>query len=211
MTIEMITHPHRDHREATVAAGRDRRAVILASAARLFAEKGVATTTVREVADAANILSGSLYHHFESKDHIVEEIVINYIDDLKRGYDGVASQGDPRRDLADLILVSLQVAERHHAATEIYLNELQSLRSLPRYDQIRSARQAMRRTWLGAIESGVAAGVFRSDIEPQVVYRLIREAVWRSVRWYRPTAEYPVERLAQDCAAMFLDGLRAAP
>ncbi|MPZ25963.1 MAG: TetR family transcriptional regulator [Micromonosporaceae bacterium] len=190
------------------ARDRDRRAEILAGAAALFAEKGVATTTVRELADAAGILSGSLYHHFESKDHIVEEIVISYVDDLRRGYDrALAEEQEPRARLVNLIRVSLEVAERHHGATEIYLNELQSLRSLPRYGTIRRARSAMRKAWIATIESGIQAGAFRSDLDPQVVYRLIREAVWRSVRWYRPTAAYPVERFASDCASIFLDGL----
>ncbi|HEY8473735.1 MAG TPA: TetR/AcrR family transcriptional regulator [Natronosporangium sp.] len=191
-------------------SARDRRAEILAIAAKLFAEKGVATTTVRELADAAGILSGSLYHHFESKDHIVEEIVLSYVEDLKRGYDqAVAGEPDPRRRLVNLIRVSLEVAERHHAATEIYLNELPSLRTLPRYGTIRRARSAMRKAWIATIEAGIESGAFRSDLDPQVVYRLIREAVWRSVRWYRPTPAYPVERFAEDCASIFLDGLAA--
>ncbi|UMG92355.1 helix-turn-helix domain-containing protein [Nocardioides sp. TF02-7] len=40
-----------------------RRGELLAIAARLFAEKGFKNTTVRDIADAAGILSGSLYHH----------------------------------------------------------------------------------------------------------------------------------------------------
>jgi len=53
----------------------DRRDVILERAADLFARQGVAATTVREIADAVGILSGSLYHHFASKDEIVDAIV----------------------------------------------------------------------------------------------------------------------------------------
>src|SRR5262249_57938903 len=46
----------------------ERREEILAIAAKIFADKGYASTTVREIADAAGILSGSLYHHFDSKE-----------------------------------------------------------------------------------------------------------------------------------------------
>jgi AcrR family transcriptional regulator len=60
----------------------DRHDQILAAAAELFARKGVAATTVREIADQVGILSGSLYHHFDSKEAMVDEILSPYLKDL---------------------------------------------------------------------------------------------------------------------------------
>ena len=59
---------------------KDRRELILATAAGMFARKGVRSTTVREIADAVGILSGSLYHYFNSKDEIAQEIVMDFLD-----------------------------------------------------------------------------------------------------------------------------------
>ncbi|HEX3947502.1 MAG TPA: helix-turn-helix domain-containing protein, partial [Acidimicrobiales bacterium] len=70
----------------------DRREAILNAAAQLFASKGVAATTVREIADAVGILSGSLYHHFRSKQSIVEEILTSYLEDLHKGYTSVLTE-----------------------------------------------------------------------------------------------------------------------
>lgn len=53
----------------------DRRAQILEASARLFAEYGFETTSVRQIADEVNILAGSLYHHFSNKDEILHEII----------------------------------------------------------------------------------------------------------------------------------------
>jgi len=47
---------------------RTRREELLSIAAKLFAERGFKNTTVRDIADAAGILSGSLYHHFPGKE-----------------------------------------------------------------------------------------------------------------------------------------------
>ena len=52
-----------------------RRDELLATAGRMFAEQGLRSTTVRDIADAAGILSGSLYHHFDSKESMVDEIL----------------------------------------------------------------------------------------------------------------------------------------
>ena len=41
-----------------------RRDELLELAAAMFAERGLKATTVRDIADSAGILSGSLYHHF---------------------------------------------------------------------------------------------------------------------------------------------------
>jgi AcrR family transcriptional regulator len=44
-----------------------RRAEILAAAARVFAEKGYANTTTREIAEAADVAEGTLYNYFGGK------------------------------------------------------------------------------------------------------------------------------------------------
>lgn len=51
-----------------------RRDQILAAAGLLFAKRGYASVSVRQIADAAGILGGSLYHHFPSKRELFIEV-----------------------------------------------------------------------------------------------------------------------------------------
>jgi AcrR family transcriptional regulator len=60
-----------------------RRTEILQSAASLIASSGL-RTSLQEIADAAGILPGSLYHHFESKEAILIELIRRYHADLDR-------------------------------------------------------------------------------------------------------------------------------
>ena len=60
-----------------------RREEILQTAAKLFASSGF-RTSLADIAEACGILPGSLYHHFESKEAIVVELVHRYHDDLDR-------------------------------------------------------------------------------------------------------------------------------
>jgi AcrR family transcriptional regulator len=186
----------------------ERRERILASAAGLFARKGVSATTVREIADEVGMLSGSLYHHFDSKEAMVDEIVTSYLEDLRVRYKAVAaSDADPRTKLHDLVIASLEVVEAHPHATEIYQNEVNYLTQIERFGYLKNAGKEVQSTWLEVINAGVRDGVFRSDLDPKVLYRLMRDSVWLSVRWFKPTRDYPVSRFAEDCITLFLDGL----
>jgi AcrR family transcriptional regulator len=195
-----------------VAAPPDRREQILTSAAALFASRGVAATTVRQIADEVGILSGSLYHHFESKEAIVHEIIGPYLDDLRARYTAALhQQTDPSDRLRTLVRASLETAAAHPHATEIYQNDVNYLTQLPRFRYLKAIGKEVQNTWLDVINAGVAQHQFRADIDPKTFYRLIRDAVWLSVRWFHPTRDYPTNRLVDDCTTVFLNGLTARP
>jgi AcrR family transcriptional regulator len=66
---------------SAVSVGGARRTEILETAAELFASSGI-RTSLKDIADACGILPGSLYHHFESKEALVVELVECYHADL---------------------------------------------------------------------------------------------------------------------------------
>jgi TetR/AcrR family transcriptional regulator, cholesterol catabolism regulator len=194
-----------------MAEVQDRRELILSTAAEMFARKGLRATTVRAIADAVGVLSGSLYHHFPSKDAIVDEVLTRYLDAIRARYAVVlASDKGPAERLHDLVATSLEIAEEQPHATAIYQNEAQYLREVPGFSNIQSAAAEIQQTWLQVIAAGVADGVFRDDIPSWVFYRLIRDAVWLSVRWHRPDGPYSTHQLAEDVTSLFLHGFAAS-
>ncbi|MFY1631829.1 TetR/AcrR family transcriptional regulator [Solwaraspora sp. WMMB335] len=193
-----------------MATSRSRRDHILHRAGALFASKGVAGTTVREIADDVGILSGSLYHHFESKEAMVDEILSGYLADLRTRYQQVlADPAGPGVQLRSLIRASLESAAAHPHATEIYQNDANYLRGLSRFGYLRSAGRDVETTWLTVIEAGRQDGSLRTDIDPKTFYRLTRDAIWLTVRWFKPNTKHSLNRLITDCTAIFLDGITA--
>ena len=190
-----------------------RREEILASAAELFARKGIKATTVREIGDAVGVQSGSLYYHFDSKDAMAREILMDFLTTIQDRYaKALADTRDAADALRQLILASLRLTREKPHATTIYQNELAYLREDPRFGEVLAASADVRQAWLDVIERGVAAGTFRDDVSPRVFHRLVRDAVWLSGRWHPASDDdRSADRLADDITSVFLHGFAARP
>lgn len=188
----------------------DRREVILTTAARLFAHKGVKPSTIRMIADAVDITSGSLYHHFDSKDAIVREVLGRYLTTLSNNLvETLQEETDSATRLHNLVFRSLEVSNNNLYAATIYQNELHYLNESPRFDPIHVIVDDIQRTWRRVIEGGVRDGSFRLDLDATLFHNLIRDAVWFSVRYYHSSDSHTTETLAAEVTAIFLHGFSA--
>ncbi|MFE3546812.1 TetR/AcrR family transcriptional regulator [Nocardia sp. NPDC059177] len=187
---------------------RTRRAELLDLAADLFAERGLRATTVRDIADSAGILSGSLYHHFDSKESMVDEILRGFLDDLFGRYREISAAGlSSRATLEALVLASYEAFDRHHAAVAIYQAEAKNLRDADRFGYIRDFNIEFRDLWHRVLAAGVADGSFRPELDVELAFRFLRDTVWVAVRWYTPGGSITVNNLAQQYLTIVLDGL----
>ena len=96
-----------------------RRTEILDTAAEMFATGRRAS--LKEIADACGILPGSLYHHFDSKEAIVIELVRRYQADLDHVAEVALERSDPRRPsplqaISDFGTAIAECAVRNRAA-----------------------------------------------------------------------------------------------
>ncbi|MCW2768103.1 MAG: kstR2 3, partial [Nocardioides sp.] len=185
MTTEAETH------------GNTRRAELLSIAAGLFAEKGFKNTTVRDIADASGILSGSLYHHFDSKESIVDEILSTFQEELFASYDAVlASDDDARTKIERAVHLSFEAIDKHRHEVAIFQNEADYLGGFERFAYLAERNAQSREVWITLLDDGVRSGVLRSDLDIELTYRFIRDTVWVAVRWYRPGRKLTHERIA---------------
>jgi len=197
--------------KATAPLVSERREEILALAARIFADKGYASTTVREIADSAGILSGSLYHHFDSKESMLDEIMHGFLDHIVARYRArVDEGGDPLAVLRALVREAFTSLGANPAALAVMINEFNFLVQFPRFAYLREGAEETERLWVGVIEDGMREGVFRSDLDGRMIYRFMRDAIWISVRWYRPDGKYRPEEIADFYLELLLDGLVTA-
>lgn len=194
--------------ESTTAEARTRRTELLAIAAQLFADKGFRNTTVRDIADAAGILSGSLYHHFDSKESMVDEILSTFQEELFGQYDEIlASPDDARTKLERAVRVSFEAIENHPHEVAIYQNDADYLGTFDRFGYLKDRNAQSRQVWVTLIEEGVRTGVLRDDLDVTLTYRFIRDTVWVAVRWYRPGRGLSHTDIADQYVRILLDGI----
>ncbi len=108
MLREAATEPRHEPRQ-------EPRQEILRAAARLFQQQGYDATSMNDVAAALKLSKGGLYHHFQSKDEILYNIMSHAMDiteqrviNVVRHIDGVSAAGAEER-LRTLIRLHIQV------------------------------------------------------------------------------------------------------
>lgn len=185
-----------------------RRDELLQLAATMFAERGLKATTVRDIADSAGILSGSLYHHFKSKEQMVEEVLRDFLDWLFDSYQQVlATETTPLDRLKGLFMASFEAIEHRHAQVVIYQDEAKRLSPLPQFGFVDDRNREQRKMWIDLLHDGIADGTFRPDLDVDLVYRFIRDTTWVSVRWYQPGGPLTAEEVGRQYLAIVLGGI----
>jgi AcrR family transcriptional regulator len=184
-----------------------RHADMVRIASELFAQKGFRATTVREIAEAAGILSGSIYHHFDSKEAIGDEILSGFLDEVLADYRSAVSAGsDPANVLERIVRSSSHTLARHHAALTMLQNDWSYFSTQPRFAYMRKDLREIERIWITQLERGKEAGVFRADMDVKLTYRLLRDILWLPMNW-RVAGGFSTDQVVDALLRLLFDGI----
>ncbi len=74
------------------------------TALRLFVEKGVAETTIRDIAKEAGIAEGTLYRHYAGKEAMAWELFVENFTAIGRTLNEIQRRKDTTREKLDAII-----------------------------------------------------------------------------------------------------------
>lgn len=175
---------------------------ILDASARLFATQGFADTTVRDIADAVEILSGSLYHYFSSKEAILEAVMREFMVDLAHGVEQIAaSDASPTDRFDDLVRHAFAQSDARPFHVRTYQAEFLRLAGQSDFAFVSDLSARIEELWIQTMAA--AADSFPGEVDVHVRYRLVRDAVWGVVQWYRPSQTHDPAGLAEDYLRVF--------
>lgn len=189
---------------ATVAeADGNRRADLVRVSARLFREKGFDGTTVRDIADAVGMRSGSPFYHFKSKQEILAAVMEEgLVAGLAATESIVESELAPREKFHSLVRSHLEtVLGEGHDFIPVLLYEWRAL-SPDLQARIIDLKDRYDQLWQQVVEELNAAGLIRSD--SKVARLLLLGAVNYSMQWYKPGKGLSIDELARQTVEFFI-------
>jgi TetR/AcrR family transcriptional regulator, cholesterol catabolism regulator len=185
-----------------------RRDEILSIAAQQFAERGVASTTVRDIGSAAGILSGSLYHHFESKEQMVAELLLPVMQRQVGHYRAIVALDSGAADtLRSLIMTAVAEAAETPSQTRMIRNDAQTFSATPALRPVAGLLIEAAKLWASVIERGVTTSEFRPDVDARLIVAAMFDAVLSTTRWFAGKQRRSPDRVGAALADLFLGGL----
>ncbi|POA55846.1 MULTISPECIES: TetR/AcrR family transcriptional regulator [unclassified Pseudomonas] len=179
------------------------RGKLLRTAAHLFRNKGYERTTVRDLAGAVGIQSGSIFHHFKSKDDILRAVMqetIHYNTVLMRAE--LAEAGSVRERVLALIRCELQsIMGGSGEAMAVLVYEWRSL-SAEGQAAVLALRDIYEQIWLQVLGEAKEAGFIRGDVF--ITRRFLTGALSWTTTWFRAEGSMTLEQLAQEALLLVL-------
>ncbi|MDF5796867.1 atu genes transcriptional repressor AtuR [Pseudomonas aeruginosa] len=179
------------------------RGKLLQTAAHLFRSKGYERTTVRDLASAVGIQSGSIFHHFKSKDEILRSVMeetILYNTALMRA--ALADAEDLRERVLGLIRCELQsIMGGTGEAMAVLVYEWRSL-SAEGQAYILGLRDIYEQMWLDVLGEARLAGYCQGD--PFILRRFLTGALSSTTTWFRPEGPMSLDQLAEEALALVI-------
>lgn len=169
---------------------------VLSGAAYLFHKHGYAKTTVRELAQFIGIQSGSLFHHFKSKDEILATIMEQtIIYNHARLEEAIQSSLDPMQQLKQLIYAELNsITGDTGCAMAVLVYEWFAL-STEKQNELLKRRNHYEDLWLSVIQQLCDLGQIQQDAF--IWRRLIGGAIAWTVTWYKPNGKISMQQLTE--------------
>jgi len=190
----------------------DSRQEILRTAARLFQQRGYDATSMNDVAAALKLSKGGLYHHFQSKDEILFEIMNHAMEiTQERVLNPVRAISDPEERLRALIRLHIEVvlSPRDREIT-VMLHE-----NHPLPPALRKRINARKKDYIHFLESlmtevqNKAQHQTRGKVSPRAAaFALLGMINW-IYQWYKPEGELQARNLIPQFTDLIFGGIFA--
>lgn len=185
--------------------------LILDTAARLFAKHGYHGTPLKNIAAEVNMKAGSLYYHFSSKEHLMQEVLDRSILVIRQMVDQEVAKLAGSTEFEALLRASI----RGHLLAILKYSDYTST-SIRNYGQIPKAvqkashgpRENYEQYWRELMQIGVEQGVIREGVNVHLLRLSIFGSMnWASV-WFKKSTD-SIEAIAETQTDLFLKGCLA--
>ena len=188
------------------------RELILDTALAEFGASGFAGARLEDIAVAAGITRGAIYHHFESKEHLYRTLVEERSQGINTLTQSIVEAGDdPLQTLRRLLVSLLSYAEtdKDYRALLLMLTKTgmgSAERSI--MVQTKAGRRAFVEHLTGLYSAGIRIGVFRPDLQPEVAaLTTVGFLNGLGLLWIQDPAWFSIKDQAENLADAHIQGV----
>src|SRR5215203_4669969 len=189
-----------------VATGK--REAILRAAIKVFAGKGYFNSKVADIAREARVADGTVYLYFKSKEDILHSIFDRSVEEaLDAARKQIERLADPKEKLRRIALLHLERLGADRDLAVVFQVELRG--STKFMEEFSAAGFAEYLSLIrSTFEEGQRAGVFRRDLKPNVVAKVLFGALDEmATNWILSKRRYKLAPMADDVLDIFLNGV----
>lgn len=151
---------------------------VLQAATRLFSEKGLHGTSIRDIEKASGVSKGLIMHHFETKENLYAAVQNKLIEDYTAW---MASRRDSSEDLLDLITTAVRGALKYQRAHQDF-RRIGLWSYLEGMGTSTDLEKRFTTSLIKAVETGQEVGLIRNDIDAFVTPYIVRGAIEEWIR-----------------------------
>jgi len=157
---------------------------IRAAAMDLFTRQGYQATTMADIGAAVGMRAPSLYKHVASKQHLLAQIMLRTMEDLRSAHQvAVTGTDDPAERLRRAAEAHVRYHARHRLEAFVGNREIRSLEE-PSLSQVLARRAEYTQGFRTLVDAGVEAGVFQVQSRRLSTYAILDLGMGVAT-WYR--------------------------
>ncbi len=185
----------------------DTRDQLIHAALVLFDTNGYPRTSVEDIVAKAKVTKGAFYHHFGSKEEVLEIIHNVYVESQIELCTRIISEDmNPREKLRELARATITNLNQYRAHVSVYMQDRRFLTD-QRKKNVLEKRSEIDKLFNSIIEDGVRSGYFRTDVSPKLItFGIIGMYAW-VINWWKPSGSLSLEQIADQYVDVLLDGL----
>jgi|SRR5690625_1949631 len=176
---------------------------IINTAITLFAKKGYAATSIRDIASSVDMKSASLYYYMKNKKDLLMLIMDRYLIQLISGAEAELSElntASANEKLKGLIKYHVRSHGNEQLAALVVDTEYRSLEGNDRI-QIKQLRKKYEKIWTNLLEEGESEGVFHFEDKHVSSFAIISLCTGVA-HWYRNSGRLSVDEVADKYAIL---------
>lgn len=198
-------------RSASSGEGSGRRQEVICEAAALFAERGVARTSLADIGTRVGIQKASLYHFFRSKEDLAFEVLRDVVDRPYLGLQAIAADGDltpPAKLVAAAAALGKLFGDEPNKMHVLVRENMQRILSVEHSRHVAERKAAYTALCQQILEEGDRSGHLRCADTRLAAFALIGSVNWMFA-WFHPGGALTGEDVGRSIGEMFVGGLLA--